>query len=125
MPKKILLLFVFLNLLFAREVLIDNFDTITQNLTALPKSPPVILTLSKTNVIGSQGNALRITTKYEQNKPILQYDLKKNGKYFDASGYQALVFYVKSDTGTSLELALGDPDKITPFASILPYLPEP
>ncbi len=121
--KKIFILLLLASFCLAKDLLLTDFDTLQNNLKVMPKSPPLVMSLYKTNAVGQQGQALRIMTKYAENQPILQYDLKNGDKYLNAEAYPYLNLYVKSDTGSELEIAFADKNNLAPFEPIANYLP--
>lgn len=118
--KKILLIWICFASVFASEILLDDFSSLSANLTVLPGSAPVIFSPAKANILKPQGQALRLTGKAEN--PIILKFTCPAGKLKNVTANSSLVFYVKSDTDSVLELALEEKN-LGPFLKLSDFLP--
>lgn len=116
-----------LNSLLLLIVLVGSLSAVTSqkntdNWTVIPGSHPVIFSSYKSNPAPNSKSSLRITTEHQGNYPILKYQLSAEEQ--NAASYNVLVFYVKTDSLTNLELALEDNQGISSFENIANYLPK-
>jgi hypothetical protein len=99
-----------------------DLETLSANLTVLPKSPPVIFSPAQANTIGP-GKALRLTSAPGENPPILKYAVSQ--KLLNKIGTaDTFSFFIKTESASKVEIAFEDNQKLTPFESINAYLPD-